>query len=331
MAIDAKVSFLREMEKQGAETIPQAMMQRMLQIASDVLEGFDMREIARWDENEKDDLLDGYIASMKIQGRSKGTIYRYEAMIRKFMSLAKAPTRRISPYHIRNWLAAEKDRGLQESTLEGMRQILSGYFGWLFREALIERNPMCNIGTIKVPKKQKQIYSEVDMVRMLNAAKKVRDKTIIHFLASTGCRVSEMTQLNRDDVDLVNKEVVVRGKGNKERTVYFDSVTAMMLERYLKRRKDKDPALFVGRHICSNEDVRLQANGVRVMLKGIEKRTGIKIHPHKFRRTFASDCAKNGMPIQMVCSLLGHERIDTTMTYVVQDREDVKSSYRRYA
>lgn len=71
MAIDAKVSFLREMEKQGAETIPQAMMQRMLQIASDVLEGFDMREIARWDENETDDLLDGYIASMKIQGRSK--------------------------------------------------------------------------------------------------------------------------------------------------------------------------------------------------------------------------------------------------------------------
>ena len=283
MAIDAKVSFLREMEKQGAETIPQAMMQRMLQIASDVLEGFDMREIARWDENETDDLLDGYIASMKIQGRSKGTIYRYEAMIRKFMSFAKAPTRRISPYHIRNWLAAEKDRGLQDSTLEGMRQILSGYFGWLFREALIERNPMCNIGTIKVPKKQKQIYSEVDMVRMLNAAKKVRDKTIIHFLASTGCRVSEMTQLNRDDVDLVNK------------------------------------------------DVRLQANGVRVMLKGIEKRTGIKIHPHKFRRTFASECARNGMPIQTVAEILGHENIDTTMTYVVQDREDVKNSYRRFA
>ena len=331
MAIDAKVSFLREMEQKGAEIIPQAIMQHVLQIASDVLEGFDMRELSNWAENDKDDLLDGFIASMKVQGRSKGTIDRYDNMIRRFMTYAKAPTRRISAYHVRNWLAMEKEKGLQDSTLEGMRQILSSYFGWLFREALIERNPMCNIGTIKVPKKQKQIYSEVDMVRMLNAAKKARDKTIIHFLASTGCRVSEMIQLNRDDVDLVNKEVVVHGKGNKERVVYFDSVTAMMLQRYLKRRKDKDPALFVGRHICSDEDVRLQANGVRVMLKGIEKRTGIKIHPHKFRRTFASDCAKNGMPIQMVCSLLGHERIDTTMTYVVQDREDVKSSYRRYA
>lgn len=259
MAIDAKVSFLREMEKQGAETIPQATMQRMLQIASDVLEGFDMREIARWDENEKDDLLDGYIASMKVQGRSQGTIYRYERMIRIFMNYVKAPTRRISAYHVRNWLAAEKERGLQDSTLEGMRQILSGYFGWLFREGLIERNPMCNVGPIKVPKKQKQIYSEVDMARMLNAAKKVRDKTIIHFLASTGCRVSEMTQLNRDDVDLVNKEVIVHGKGDKERVVYFDSVTAMMLQRYLKRRKDKDPALFVGRKICQDEDVRNKA------------------------------------------------------------------------
>ena len=331
MAIADKASFLREMEKRSADTIPQTIMQRVLQIASDVLEMFDMRELARWTEDELDDLLDGYIASMRVQGRSNGTIQRYDSMIRRFINYAKTPTRRISAYHIRNWLAAEKERGLQDSTLEGMRQILSGYFGWLFRESLIDRNPMANVGAIKVPKKHKQIYSEVDMARMLNAAKKARDRTIIHFLASTGCRVSEMTQLNRDDVDLVNKEVVVHGKGDKERTVYFDSVTAMMLQRYLKRRKDKDPALFVGRQICSDEDVRLQANGVRVMLKGIEKRTGIKIHPHKFRRTFASDCARNGMPIQTVCSLLGHEKIDTTMTYVVQDREDIKSSYRRYA
>lgn len=327
MAIEAKVSFMRELEKRGAETIPQATMQQMMAIISDVLEGYDMRENVSWETEKKDDLLKSYITTMKIQGRSPLTVERYEMMIKKFMRFAKTTTRKISPYHVRNWLAAEKDRGLQESTLEGMRQILSSYFGWLFREGLVERNPMANVGTIKVPKKKKQTYSAVDMAKMQEACRTLRDKTIIMFLATTGCRVSEMTGLNRKDVDLRNQEVVVRGKGDKERTVYFDSVTAMLLEDYLKSRRDKNPALFLGQR-----KERLEPNGVRMMLKSIQKRTGIeKIHPHKFRRTLATELAKHGMAIQTVAQILGHEKLDTTMEYVVMDREIVKGDYRRYA
>ena len=114
MAIDAKVSFLRQLEENCADKLTQKDLQKMLQICNDVLEGFDMREIAGWGNEGPDDMLDSFLASMKIQGRSEKTMYRYERMIRKFMEFAKCPTRRVSGYHIRNWLAEEKER--QEKT-----------------------------------------------------------------------------------------------------------------------------------------------------------------------------------------------------------------------
>ena len=332
MAIDAKMSFLRQLEAKSAEKMTMADIQRMMVIVSDVLEGFDMRERNAWEDEGTDDLLDSFMASMQIQGRSEKTIARYRTLIRKFMEFAKAPTRRISVYHVRNWLAAEKNRGIKDSTMEGNRQVLSSYFGWLFREGLIERNPMCNIGAIKVPKVEKETYSEVEMSKLMAACRTLREKAIISFLASTGCRVSEMVELNRNQVDLKNQEVVVHGKGNKERIVYFDSVTANLMERYLNRRKDKEDALFIGQQFTKNKPERLQAGGVRWLLNKIGKKAGVKhVHPHKFRRTLATEMARHGMPIQTVSRLLGHEKIETTMEYVMLKKEDLKSDYRRYA
>lgn len=327
MAIDAKVSFLQQIEKSCAEKLTMADIERLMIIISDVLEDFDMRENRKWEKEEKDDLLDCFLASMRVQGRSEKTIARYAYLIGKFMKFAKAPTRRITAYHVRNWLSKEKERGIQESTLESNRQVLSAYFGWLKREELIERNPMANVGTIKVPKKKKKIYSPIDMQLLYKSCDNPRDRAIIHFLQATGCRVSEMTELNRDQIDLKRQECIVHGKGDKERTVFFDSVTAMYLDEYMSGRRDKNPALFVGKGTK-----RLQPGGVRTALKRIAKMAGVKhVHPHKFRRTLATELARHGMPIQEVSHLLGHEKLDTTMQYVVQQKDDVKNDYRRYA
>ena len=332
MAIDAKISFMGQVERKCAEILTVSTMEKTMKIISDVLEGFDMRECTRWEDEGKDDLLDSYLSSMRVSGRSEKTINRYAYMIGRFTKYVNVPTRKINVYHIRGWLSSEKERGVQDSTLEGHRQILSAYFGWLHRESLIERNPMCNIGAIKVPKVEKETYSEVEMSKLMAACRTLREKAIISFLASTGCRVSEMVELNRDQVDLKNQEVVVHGKGNKERVVYFDSVTANLLERYLRRRKDKLEALFIGQQIQKSKPERLQAGGVRWLLNKIGKRAGVAhVHPHKFRRTLATEMARHGMPIQTVARLLGHEKIETTMEYVMLKKEDLKSDYRRYA
>jgi site-specific recombinase XerD len=128
-------------------------------------------------------------------------------------------------------------------------------------------------------------------------------------------------------VDFNSLECVVHGKGNKERTVYLSEVAGMFLSEYLNSRKDFSQALFVGKR-----KERLQPGGVRAMLKELAATTGVDhVHPHKFRRTLATELARHGMPIQDVARILGHEKIDTTLKYIVSNKEDIKSNYRRYA
>lgn len=327
--IDAKQSFLSQVRKRAAEELTAADMERLMVILSDTMEGFRVEELKAdsWTAND-DDLIASFVSSLSVQGRSPKTIERYVYVISRFMKAANTTARSVTVYHIREWLAAEKKRGIQESTLEGDRTVLSSYFNWLFREGLIEKNPIVNVGVIKVPKKQKKTYSDIDFEKLNQCCETIRDRAIIHFLRSTGCRISEMCGLDRDMVDLEALECVVHGKGNKDRTVYLDPVAGMFLAEYLKQRTDTSPALFAG----MRGQERIQPNGVRVMLKKLGRTAGVDhVHPHKFRRTLATDLARHGMPIQEVANLLGHEKLDTTMRYVVLNKEETKHNYRRYA
>ena len=326
MAIDSKIDFMRQTERMLADSVTVSDMQKIMNVINDVLQGYEMRSIAVWSE-DKDDLLSCYISAMSVQCRSEKTLERYSYIIKKLMEYIKVPTRQVTVYHLRSFLQKEKARGICDNTLEGYRQVYSAYFNWLQRESLIDRNPTANLGAIKVAKKEKQAYSETDMEKLNGGCRTVRDRAIIHFLASTGCRISEMTELDRDMVDVDGLECIVHGKGNKERTVYLSEVAGMFMQEYLNSRTDDNPALFVGRR---NE--RLTPGGVRAMLKELSRRTGVtNVHPHRFRRTRATDLARHGMPIQEIAHLLGHEKIDTTMRYVVPDNEIVKSNFRRYA
>lgn len=327
MAIDAKQSFLSQVEHRCADMLTVAEMPRIMSVISDLLQEFHMEELQQTDRDNDDDLMDAFVASIKVQGRSQKTIDRYIYVINRFMGFANVPTRSVNVYHIRRWIASEKERGIQDSTLEGNRQVLSSYFGWLFRESLIEKNPVVNVGVIKVPKRQKRIYSDVDIERLNQCCETIRDLAIVHFLRSTGCRISEMTGLDREMVDLDALECIVHGKGNKERIVYLDAVAGMILREYLNIRTDDNPALFTGKR-----RERLQPGGVRCMLKKLGEAAGVDhVHPHKFRRTQATNLARHGMPIQEVMAFLGHEKIDTTMRYVNVSQEDTKHDFRRYA
>lgn len=325
MAIDAKVNFISQLKEQLADVLTVEQMARMESIGFSLLDGFEMQTVA--EENGPDDLLDSYVAALRVGCRSRKTIERYVYIIGRLMDYAKVPTRRISVYHLRGFIAAEKERGVQESTLDGYRSIFSAYFGWLWRETLIDKNPCANLGVIKVAKKEKRAYTEWEMEKLNRSCTCIRDRAILHFLRSTGCRISEVTGLNRDQVNLDKQECVVHGKGNKDRLVYLDDVAGIVLAEYLESRTDELPALFVGKR-----GERLQPGGVRCMLKVLAEKAGVDhVHPHKFRRTLATDLARHGMPIQEVARVLGHERIDTTMQYVVLNRDDIKASYRRYA
>lgn len=204
---------------------------------------------------------------------------------------------------------------------------LSSFFGWLQKEGLIPANPCANLGAIKCAKVVREPYSATDIERLKEACSSLRDRAIIMFLLSSGCRISEVCGLNRNDIDMASAECTVLGKGNKERVVYLDSVALMLLRRYLASRKDAHNALFVGLR-----GERLQPGGVRAMLKQLEAKTGVpNVHPHRFRRTLATNLIARGMPIQEVAAILGHDKLDTTMKYVYLEKSNIKNSFAKYA
>lgn len=327
MSVEIKSAFLSDLSSALSDKVTASALQTVLSSVSDVLEHYEFSRMLRTDVSGSLDLFDAWIAALRVQGRSEKTIQAYTYIVTRVLSDMKTPVRSVTVHHIRNWLAQEKSRGIADSTLEGNRQVLASMFGWLYREGLIEKNPVANIGTIKAQRKVREPYADVDLENLKAACKSKRDLAILCFLLATGCRISEVTQLDRDRIDFQNKEVIVLGKGNKERTVYFDAVTAMHLRNYLSTRTDGNPALFIGKR-----QERLQPGGVRAMLNVLAEKAGVNhAHPHRFRRTRATMLIAHGMPIQEVANILGHEKLDTTMRYVTLDKASLKNDYKRYA
>lgn len=286
------------------------------------LECYDVEQVAQ--EAQTFDYLAAYLQAKSIEGRSKGTLTRYEYIIKRLLAHAKVPESSITIYHIRAYFAAQKARGISDHTLEGERSVFSAYFGWLWKEKLIQSDPCANLGAIKHVKKVRKPFTDVEIEKLKECCTCIRDKALIAFLLSTGCRINEVCTLDRSAVSLISKECTVLGKGNKERKVYINDVAAMLLHRYLSERTDDDPALFYGR------GGRIHPGGVRAMLKKLEAISGVdNVHPHRFRRTLATNLIHRGMAIQEVAHILGHDKIDTTMEYVYIEDSNVQSAYRR--
>ncbi|MBP5446830.1 MAG: tyrosine-type recombinase/integrase, partial [Treponema sp.] len=195
-------------------------------------------------------------------------------------------------------------------------------------EDYILKSPVRRIHKIKTMKQVKETYSDEALERLRDNCKTIRDLALIDMLSSTGMRVGELVKLNRVDVDFVNRECVVLGKGSKERVVYFDARTKLHLQNYLNSRTDDNEALFVSLLEPHN---RLEIAGVEIMLRKLGRSLEInKVHPHKFRRTLATRAIDKGMPIEQVQKLLGHQKIDTTMEYAIVDQQNVKNSHKKY-
>lgn len=278
-------------------------------------------------DDESKQLLRMYLDALEIEGKSEKTIAQYSYTINKLHDDIGVPLRKITVYHLRQYMMAEKNRGVSMTTIKTCNYVYSGFYKWLMNEGLISENPTTNIGTIKA-KQAEQIPFNGDEVQLIKeACSNDLQRAIVYFLLSTGCRVSELCSVNRRDVDFQNLKLTVTGKGNKTRVVYIDNVTAMMLRRYLDTRQDIDPALFISR----NKE-RFTTRGIQRMLAKIGERSHVPdVHPHRFRHTLATNLIDRGMSIQEVSAILGHAKLDTTMTYVFVNQRNTENSYRRYA
>lgn len=280
-------------------------------------------------ENDNSTLLENFLAAKHVEGCSERSIKYYKSTLQKAITILQKPFNQIETEDLRQYLSNyQKINNASRMTIDNVRRILSTFFTWLEDENYILKSPVRRIHKIKTAKLVKETYSDETLVLLRDNCKTARDLAIIDMLASTGMRVSELVTLNRQDVDFVNRECVVFGKGSKERPVYFDARTKIHLLNYLNERKDNNPALFVSLLEPHN---RLQISGVEITLRKLGRSLNIqKVHPHKFRRTLATQAIDKGMPIEQVQKLLGHQKIDTTMEYAMVDQQNVKVSHKKY-
>lgn len=273
-------------------------------------------------------VIKNYIGILRLEGKSEQTIDQYERIITNFLQAVGKPCTRIITNDVRYYLSTYlTKRHVSNTTLDNQRRVISAFFSWLCTEEYMDKNPTLRIKKIKSDEKIRKPFSDIELEKIRQNTKTIKEKAIIEFLLSTGCRVSEVSNLHIQDIDFHKSEVIVYGKGSKERKVYISDKAMYYLTEYLNSRKDNMTYLFLNRN-----KQKMTKQNIEVLLKKIGKRANVNnVHPHRFRRTFATNAIKRGVPIQYIQKVLGHSSLDTTMIYCNCDDECIKAELRKIA
>lgn len=278
-------------------------------------------------ENTK--LLESFLSAKKIEGCSDKTIKYYQATIQNLLNHLQISVRSITTSDLRIYLSEyQEQKHSSKVTIDNMRRIFSSFFAWLEDEDYIIKSPVRRIHRVRTDTLIKETISDETLELLRDSCTEIRDLALIDLLASTGMRVGELVKMNISDINFQERQCIVFGKGNKEREVYFNARTKIHLQQYIQQRTDTNPALFVS---LSAPHTRLTISGIEVRLRNLGKHINQhKIHPHKFRRTLATQAIDKGMPIEQVQRLLGHVKIDTTLHYAMVNQSNVKMAHRKY-
>ena len=266
-------------------------------------------------------------SAKKLEGMSPLTMDAYNRDLRVFSEDVKKRTEDISTADIRSHLS--KFSHLKMSSLGRKQSVLKSFFGWLASEEYIMRDPSKKL---KAPKKEKRIpkalsIEELEMLR--EGCHTNRQRAFLEVLYATGCRLSEVQQLNRADINYREKSCTVIGKGDKEREVYFSYKAMYHLEKYLNLRTDDNDALMVSERKPHN---RLSKRSIQREIGLIAKQAGLEktVSPHTLRHTFATLLLNNGADIAGVQALLGHSSPATTQIYAQLTEEKKREQHKKY-
>jgi site-specific recombinase XerD len=297
-----------------------------------------------------DKLITDFLEYLEIErGRSTRTIRNYDFYLRRFAKWANHPEpKEITMdlvHKFRLWL----NREVQGRDGEQLKKSTQNYHLIALRSFLkfLARNDITSLAPEKIElakQEQRQVeFMEADELnRLLEMPLKageglvaLRDKAVLELLFSTGMRVSELSQLQIESINLKRDEFTVRGKGGKLRAVFLSSTAKDALENYLGKRRDPSPFLFIGHDRAKGgrtNDGGLTPRSIQRMVERYTKMAGITKHvtPHTLRHTFATDLLLGGADIRSVQSLLGHASITTTQIYTHITNKQMKEVHKKF-
>lgn len=251
--------------------------------------------------------LNKLTTELKLKKSSDKTISIYAYFIKKFLTNLNKMPEKATEEDIKNFLASIIDSYKTKSyalVLSSLR--------FFFNKIVKNPDVMKEIDTPKLEREVKEVLTKEEVEKLINAAPTIKSRLIICFLYSTGLRISELTSLEKNNLDLEdNQGIVRRGKGKKDRLLFFSKDLIIPLKKYLNTVEGN--LVFPGWG-----ERRMSPRNVQKLLKRLKVEVNItkRVSPHVLRRSFATHLHEAGVDIRLIQVLLGHSRIDTTEGYI---------------
>ncbi|MEA3485295.1 MAG: site-specific tyrosine recombinase/integron integrase [Candidatus Aerophobetes bacterium] len=262
----------------------------------------------------------------------------YISDIRDFLKFLNSKNKNVKEVNysvVREYLGLLQSRGCRKPTLARRVAALRCFFHYLYLKGYLTSFPLSGLRSPKLDKRIPSFLEEDEVEKLLQTARgedffRCRDKAILEVLYATGMRISEMVNLDVDDVDLSEEVVKVKGKGDKERMIPLGGYAIRALRDYLKKREERakpeEKGVFLNRF-----GSRLSDTGIRKRLIKYLKLTWFpkRVSPHTFRHSFATHLLNRGADLRSVQELLGHERLSTTQVYTHITPRRLKEVYEK--
>ena len=260
---------------------------------------------------------------------SKNTLTAYEKDIRGFalfiqrkeISLTNSKTKDIMDYLMM------KRKTLGPASVSRLLAALKSFYKFLILDDIIDANPASAIEGPRIGQKLPVVLTPGETESLINAASNIKERFILEVLYATGIRVSELTHLKIEDIDLDGGWLKVKGKGKKERYVPFGENIARIIEEYISQKNNSKGYILKGQKSGPMTRVGIWKITKRCAGKALIKKT---IAPHTLRHTFATHLLENGADLRTIQVLLGHSNIDTTQIYTHINKRNIKNMHSRY-
>ncbi len=287
-----------------------------------------------------EELLNRYVKHLELErGISPLTVRNYTSDIRGFLDFLGNngidSLDKVSRSTMRLYLGWLHEQGIVRASISRKLSALRSFYRYLARENLVDAEPLSTLSSPKLEKRLPTFLTHEEMARLIEAPDSstpqgLRDRAILELLYAAGLRVSEITALDLNDIDLGSRQIKVWGKGSKERMVLMGKPAAEALKLYLDLGRIKlegkayTQALFLNRF-----GERISERRIQHIIKRYGRQAGLEMRmfPHIMRHTFATHLLDGGADLRVVQDLLGHARLSSTQIYTHVSQSQIRRSY----